>query len=115
MKKKIIIIALIIVVLVVIGILFLPKTSSKTDELAGLWDVDGNTKYEFNGKGTGKIIVPNSEYEFTYVIEDNVVSIDFKSEKSTDTKYEFKVQKDSMELKDLTQPNVNLKLKKVNK
>ena len=114
MSKKKLIPILVVIVLIIVGIVIFLNISKK-DKLVGLWDVDGNTKYEFNGKGKGKIIVPNSEYEFTYTIENNVVSVDFKSEKSTDTKYEFKVQKDSMELKDLTQPNVNLKLKKVKK
>lgn len=114
MQKKLIITILITIILIGGGIFAFTRIN-KTDKLAGLWNVDGNTKYEFDGKGKGKIIVPNSEFEFTYKIEDNVVSIDFKSKDSTDTKYEFKISKDNLELKDLNQPNVNLKLKKVEK
>ena len=112
MQKKWIIMIVAIIVLICISIIIL-FTINRNDELTGLWDVDGNTKYEFNGKGNGKIIVPNSEYEFTYTIKNNIVSIDFKNETSTDTKYSFKVSKDSLELKDLEQTNIELKLKKV--
>ena len=55
-----------------------------------------------------------SEYEFTYEIKDNVISIDFKNETSIDTKYEFELSENNLELKDLNQSDVNLKLKKVN-
>ena len=65
MQKKLIITILITIILIGGGIFAFTRIN-KTDKLAGLWDVDGNTKYEFDGKGKGKIIVPNSEYEFTY-------------------------------------------------
>lgn len=113
MQKKWIIAIVIIVTIVLIGGGIFIFTSNKTDELNGLWDVDGNTKYEFDGKGQGKVIVANSEYEFTYTIKDNVISVDFKNKESRDTEYEFKVSNDNLELKDLKQPSVNLKLKKV--
>lgn len=114
-KKWIIAIVIIVTIVLIGGGIFAFTRINKNDNLAGLWDVDGNTKYEFDGRGKGKIIVPNSEFEFTYKIEDNVVSIDFRSKDSTNTKYEFKISKDNLELKDLNQPNVNLKLKKVEK
>lgn len=114
MKKKWIFIITIITILVFIGV-FVFARNNRLDELNGLWEYDNNTKYEFNGKGNGKIIVPMENIEFTYTIKDNVVLVDFKSEKSTDTEYDFKVSKDSLELKDRNQPNVNLELKKVDK
>ena len=106
-----------IIVLITVGIIafIIGFNSDKTDKLAGLWDVDGNTKYEFDGKGNGKIIVPLSEYEFTYIIKENVVSIYFKNKESTNTKYEFKILKNNLELKDLNQQSINLKLKRIEK
>lgn len=112
-KKWIIAIVIIVTIILIGGSIFLFTSKNKTDELNGLWDVDGNTKYEFDGKGQGKVIVANSKYEFTYTMKDNVVSVDFKNKESRDTEYEFKVSNDNLELKDLKQPSVNLKLKKV--
>ena len=121
MRKKRIFIILIELLFIIVGLFVLFKFifSKKTNdnlnnELIGLWDVDGNTKYQFDSKGNGKIIVPMSEYEFTYEIKDNVISIDFKNETSIDTKYEFELSENNLELKDLNQSDVNLKLKKVN-
>ena len=111
MKKKGII--TIIIIILIIVCIFVFTNINKTDKLYGLFDVDGNTKYEFDGKGKGKVIVANAEYEFTYTIKDNIVSVDFKNKESRDTEYEFNVSKDNLELKDLKQPNVNLKLKRV--
>lgn len=114
MKKKIFLIIIFFIVL--IGSLFTFKliNKNKTDDLIGLWDIDGNTKYEFDGKGNGKIIVPLANYEFTYTIEkENIIIVDFKDEKSRDTKYEYKVTNETLELTDINQSNINLKLKKV--
>jgi len=112
-KKNIIItvIFLFICFTIIIAIINL----NKKDELFGLWNVDDNTKYEFDGKGNGQIIVPNATYKFTYEINDNIVSVDFKSKKSTDTKYKYKVSKQKLELYDLNQQGVNLELKRINK
>lgn len=112
MQKKWII-TIIVTIILIIGCVFAFITINKTDKLNGLWDADGNTKYEFDGKGQGKVIVANSEYEFTYIIKDNVVSVDFKNKESRDTEYKYKVSKDNLELKDLNQPNVIIKFKKV--
>ena len=114
MPKKVIIAISIIIAVIVIGlIIFL--SSNKADELKGLWEYDNNTKYEFDGKGKGKIIVPMENIEFTYTIKDNIVSVDFKNKESRDSEYEFKIKKDTLQLKDKNQPNIDLKLKKVKK
>lgn len=114
MKKKIILILIIFLVLLVSIFVFKSMNNNKTDNLIGLWEIDGNTKYEFDGKGKGKLIVPLANYEFNYTIEeDNIIAVDFIDEKSRDTKYKYKVTKDVMELKDLNQYDVNFKLKKV--
>ena len=68
---------------------------------------------ELWGKGNGKIIVPGSEFKFSYDIKENVVSISFKNEESRDTTYKYNLSKEHLELKDLNQTNVNLKLTKV--
>ncbi len=110
-KKKIIIISIILVIAIIL--FFIVKSINNSNKLIGLWDVDGNTKYQFDDNGHGKIIVPNSKYEFTYKINDNILSIDFINENSTDTSYEFKVSEDELELKDVNEPYIILKLKKI--
>ncbi len=110
-KKKIIIISITLVIAIIL--FFIVKSINNSNKLRGLWDVDGNTKYQFDDNGHGKIIVPNSEFEFTYKIKSNTLSIDFINESSTDTSYEFKVSEDKLELKDVNETNIVLKLKKI--
>ena len=114
MSKKKLIPVLIIIVLIIVGIVIFLNIP-KNDKLVGLWDSDGNTKYEFDGKGKGKILVPMAEYIFAYSIKGNTVSIDFVNEKATDTVYEFKVSGDKLELRNKSKTDSLLKLKKVKK
>ena len=102
-----------VILIIAIIFFFVVKNINNPNKLIGLWDVDGNTKYQFDDDGHGRIIVPNSEYEFTYQIKKNILSIDFINENSTDTSYEFKVSEDELELKDVNEANIILKLKKV--
>ena len=60
------------------------------------WTIDNNTTYEFKKDNTGKLILPISEYDFTYKIDNNTLYIDFKSDKSTDTTYIIKIKKDKL-------------------
>ncbi len=113
-KKLKIIIPIIVVILLVILFLFLIlNKSEKEDVLKGLWDIDGNTKYEFDGKGNGKLIVPNNEYIFSYTIKDNIISIDFENETSIDVDYEYEINKDELEITNKKETHLKFKLKKV--
>ena len=76
--------------------------------------MDGNTKYEFDEKGKGKLIVPLTEYKFTYKINDNIISIDFENESSIDVDYEYKINKDELEITNTKETYLTFKLKKVN-
>lgn len=96
MKKKMIIFIPICILLVVITIILYKQI--KSDELKGLWSIDNYTKYEFDGKGKGKLIVPLNNYKFTYKIKNNIVSIDFENETSIDVNYEYKINKDELEI-----------------
>nr|WP_283242222.1 DUF5640 domain-containing protein [Jutongia hominis] len=48
--------------------------SGRTDALAGKWDFDGTTAYEFDGKGSGAMLLILADYDFTYEIKDNQLS-----------------------------------------
>ena len=94
--KKIKIKRFILLIISIIAILFLifviikkPEEKEKSKTIIGTWTTDGVTNYQFNKNGTGILIVPLSEYEFTYKMEDDSLLIDFKNEKSTDSKYKF--------------------------
>lgn len=64
--------------------------------LAGTWDLDSNTTYEFDGKGSGAMLLTLADYDFTYEIKDNQLYIDFVNESAHDATYEFSVKGDTL-------------------
>ncbi len=91
--KKNVIFMMVLFVLVVIGLIFVIKTLTKNkNELIGMWTTDGNTVYQFDEDYTGKLIVPLSEYKFTYKVDGDKLSIDFENEKSTDVDCNYSIK-----------------------
>lgn len=88
-------IILIITIMIGVGIEKIKNNNkmSEFDEFYGLWNIDGITKYEFDGKGRGKMLLPESnlEYEFTYKINENKILIDFDSEDAKDYTYKYSI------------------------
>ena len=70
--------------------------SGRTDALAGKWDFDGTTAYEFDSKGSGAMLLTLADYDFTYEIKDNQLYIDFVNESAHDATYEFSVKGDTL-------------------
>lgn len=68
------------------------------DSLTGTWHIDEVTAYQFNGRGKGALLLPGSEYEFTYKIEGNRLYIDFSYEGAKDAEYVFQVNGDTLTL-----------------
>lgn len=99
-QRNLLLLACILILIIIICIiLLLPKinkTSSTTDKIVGTWTTDNVTKYEFNKDNTGKLITSLNSYEFTYEIKDDSLSIDFKNEKSEDSKYTYKFDNDKL-------------------
>lgn len=92
------IISIIVIVICVFGfnkIMMNNNDTNNLDEFYGLWNIDGITKYEFDGKGRGKMLLPESnlEYEFTYKINDNKILIDFDSEEAKDYTYKYSIER----------------------
>ena len=81
-----------------VGALVALFAPSKTDVLKGTWNLDGVTVYQFNGKGTGSLNLPESSYAFTYKIKDNTLAIDFKDETAQDKTYTFTAEKNKLTL-----------------
>ncbi len=95
-KKRIIIIAIIAVIILLIIFFLKSKNNTNNKTIIGAWTTDGVTIYEFSDSGKGKLIVPLSEYPFTYKIEDNKLFIDFENETSKDSTYEYSFEDNKM-------------------
>ena len=83
-----------LIVIVVVIALIVKGCSGRTDALAGTWDFDGTTTYEFDGNGTGAMVLPSISYDFTYTIDGNKLVIDYSNESVHDSTYEFTVDGD---------------------
>ena len=85
-------------ILILIIVLICKGCSGGSDVLAGKWDVDGTTFYEFDGDGKGALILPSKTYDFTYKIDNDQIHIDYKNESVHDGSYTFTVVNDKLTL-----------------
>lgn len=121
--KVSLIILIIISIIAIIIIVCKQKESLKNDEVVGLdeirglWNIDGVTKYEFDGKGRGKMFLPESnlEYGFSYKINNNEVSIDFDSEIAKDYTYKYSIDENILNLEGKTPGSGKLEMTRENK
>lgn len=94
-RQRTVIVSLLALLFVVLIIVLICKgCSGRTDALAGTWDFDGTTTYEFDGNGTGAMVLPSISYDFTYTIDGNKLVIDYSNESVHDSTYEFTVDGD---------------------
>ena len=70
--------------------------SLKSSPLKGTWSMDDVTTYEFYNHNKGAMILPSVEYEFTYIIEENCLFIDFAYEGAKDAEYIFEIEGNSL-------------------
>lgn len=94
-KRRLTILALPVVVLIFIFILCL-RGCKPSNPVVGKWDMDGITSYEFKRNGKGSMILPSSEYQFTYEIAGEELRIDFEYEGARDAEYLFTVTEDQL-------------------
>ena len=87
-----------LIVIVVVIVLIVKGCSGRTDVLAGTWDFDGTTTYEFDGNETGAMELPSISYDFTYTIDGNKLMIDYANESVRDSEYEFTVDGNTLTL-----------------
>ena len=76
----------------------MPKEESIDEQLIGTWAADEYTSLKFDEDGQGSMILPESEYEFRYVLEDNKLTLDFASSRAKDAEYTVSIDEDSMKL-----------------
>ena len=110
-KRLLLIICIVIIATLFITIIFvhpikendnnqtIDKQDAKENSLIGLWTTDGITIYEFKENEMGVLKLPLSEYTFTYKIQGNKLYIDFESEKTTDSYYEYYIEEDKLILR----------------
>ena len=87
-KVRIFIVMFLLLTIAVSSSLFLLSKTPKA-KIVGSWTTDGVTIYKFNRNNTGSLIVSLKEYDFKYKINKDTLEIDFKNEKSTDSKYTY--------------------------
>lgn len=88
----------VLAILILIIVLIVKGCSGGTDALAGKWNFDGSTYYEFDGDGAGTMILPNTTYEFSYKLKDDQLKIDYKDSSLTDGTYTFIVEDSKLTL-----------------
>ena len=103
-KRKIGIIIPICILLFGISIMMLIISSfidrsNLSDKFVGKWTTDGVTIYEFKKDNTGTLILPLSNYKFSYKVEKDKLFIDFENEKSIDSKYTYSFDNGKLVLK----------------
>ena len=49
------------------GTCLLYTSSGRIDALAGKWDFDGTTAYEFDGKGSGAMLLTLADYDLSLI------------------------------------------------
>ena len=98
MQKNTGFLVLLTLLLIIGGIIFC--FSGRKDALAGIWNLDGTTVYQFDGKGEGAMILPGNTYSFVYTMneDEKMVSIDFKDENATDDTYSYRLEDDILTL-----------------
>lgn len=69
-----------------------------TDALKGTFVYGESVKYEFSGKGNGAMYDSDTEYPYTYLIEENTLKLDFKDEAVRDATYTFSIENDTLTL-----------------
>ena len=97
-KIFLILVLFVIVVAICCKLTFKEKEVVK-DSLIGKWTTDGNTIYQFDKDNIGSLIVPLSNYEFSYKIDGDKLFIDFKNEKSEDSTYTYSLEDNKLTLK----------------
>lgn len=89
---------LVVAVLFVVILVVVLRICFKSDKLEGTWHYDSVTSYQFDGKGGGKLILPEKEYPFSYKVSKDEVSIDFESEAARDCSYVFSTKGNQLTL-----------------
>ena len=64
---------------------------ASASELEGVWDLDGNTIYEFDGRGRGIMLTAVDNYTFVYSAQNGELIVDFDIDDAMDAKYSYSI------------------------
>ncbi len=67
-------------------------------EVEGIWSLDGNTVYEFDGRGRGIMLTAVDNYTFVYSAENGDLVVDFDIDDAMDARYTYTVSGDTLTL-----------------
>ena len=67
-------------------------------ELEGIWDLDGNTIYEFDGRGRGIMLTSVDNYTFVYSAENGELIVDFDIDDAMDARFTYTLGGDTLTL-----------------
>lgn len=70
-------------------------------ELSGHYEVDAITGFIFDGSGTGALVLPHKNYEFTYTLEDGILHMNFEDSAARDASFEIDWAENSVRFTDL--------------
>lgn len=87
--------AILVVLLVLMLVLHFTRSNSP---LKGKWYMDEVTAYEFYDGKNGAMVLPTDEYDFTYSVEGDTLSIDFQHEGAKDAQYTFSIEGNTLNL-----------------
>lgn len=92
-----IVLAVIFLLIVIITAVFVYNTLNK-QTIEGVWVYNDYTKYEFKENGNGCLYVDEEKYDYKYLIENDMLKIDFKDSFIQDCEYKFSVEKKQLTL-----------------
>lgn len=87
-----------ILLILIVALVIVLASIHQQSPIEGTWYMDEVTAYEFRNGGKGAMILPSAEYEFTYSITDNNLSIDFEYEGAKDAQYIFTINGNTLTL-----------------
>lgn len=69
---------------------------ASASEVEGIWDLDGNTIYEFDGRGRGIMLTAVDNYTFVYSAENGELIVDFDIDDAMDARFSYTVSGDTL-------------------
>ena len=94
--RLVILIALAVVLLVAGVILTVRGLRQSNPSIKGTWSYDDVTVYSFDGKGHGNLVLPLGSYEFSYVLDGDILKLDFADGSVEDRNYTCSITGDMM-------------------
>ena len=64
----------------------------------GVWNYDTVTSYQFDKSGEGSLIVPDNTYPFSYLIDRNLMFLDFEDASLSDMIFQYSVKNNTLSI-----------------